>query len=794
LSISGLGTGLDDQQIISQLVAVEQQKVAAVQAQGTVEANALGSWSTIRSALSNLTTAEQALVQASDWQLLTGTSSDDSVATVSAGSGTMTGALSFTVNAIAQAGVVRSNNTIASLSDSVTSASTFLVAAGGGKLGFSSVASDANVALGSHTIEVTQSSAAAAKSGTTPLGASTVINGSDDTLQVVVNGTTYNLTLASGTYNAASLAAAVQQALTAASAAATATVGANGALSLATTGQGSAATIRVTGGNALAALGLTVDATALHGTDGIVTVDGGAAQTFGNTTPLLSGGTISLTAGTGHITATLAGGLQAGTMTGSVVSAGDGSLQSVVSAINNANAGVTAAAVQVGTNAYRLQIGATSSGAGNDPSIAASVFSATEVGGLTALSQGTDASITVGSGSGAYQITSSSNSMADVLPGVTVNLVSTSTDPVTVTVGHDETTLANDVQSIVNAANAVKSAITNATAYDPTSQNASPLTGDLTAERLSTDLYNAISGIVPGADPASPGVAGLSVDDNGNYTFDASAFATAYNADPAGVTTLFAQGGSSTSAAMSFVAATNATRSGTYAVNVTTAASQATSTSSGLPVVGTTIRAQVGGIAAAYTVQAGDTLASVAAGLNKAFSDQSNGLVAVVSGSNLQIHTANYGSQASMQVAWNGSTFATSTGTDVAGTINGVAATGFGQTLAAPQTDTTLAGLAIQVSGTQTGNIGTFTYTPGVAARLDQVIQDATDSSTGYITSAEQAHTDNETLISQRVVDMTDQVNQYQTRLQQQFASLEAVLAQLKNTGSFLSSQIATLS
>ena len=344
LSISGLGTGLDDQQIINQLVAVEQQKVTTVQALGTVEANALGSWSTIRSALSNLTTAEQSLVQASDWQLLTGASSDESVATVAAGSGTMTGALSFTVNAIAQAGVVRSNNTIASLSDNVTSASSFLVAAGGGKLGFSSVASDANVALGSHTIEVTQSSAAAAKTGTTPLAASTVINGSDDTLQVVVNGTTYNLTLAAGTYNAASLAAAVQQALTADSAAATASVGANGALSLATTGQGSAATIRVTGGNALAALGLTVDATSLHGTDGIVTVDGGAAQTFGNTTPLLAGGTISMSAGTGNITATLAGGLQAGTMTGSVVSSGDGSLQSVVSAINNANAGVTAAA------------------------------------------------------------------------------------------------------------------------------------------------------------------------------------------------------------------------------------------------------------------------------------------------------------------------------------------------------------------------------------------------------------------------------------------------------------------
>ncbi len=793
LTISGLGTGIDTQSIINQLVAVEQQKVTAIQAQGTIEQNALSTWSTIRGSLTNLTTAEQSLVHASDWQLLTASTSDSTIATATAGSGTITGALTFSVNSLAQSGVVRSTNTIASLSSHVTNASTFLVAAGGGKLGFSSLASNSAVSLGTHSIQVTQSSAAAVKNGGAPLGTSTTIDSSDNTLQVVVNGTTYNLVIAAGSYNAQTLAAAVQQALTAAGAPATATVGANGALTLTTTGEGSAANIRVTGGTALAALGLSIDAQALHGTDGIVTVDNGTAQTFGNTTPLVAGGTLSLVTGSGAITATLAGGLRAGTMSTAQVSAGDGSLQSVVSAINGANAGVTATAVQVGTNAYRLQIGAATSGAGNDPDIAASVFDPNVVGGLTTLSQGADASITVGSGTGAYQITSNSNSMANVLPGVTLNLVQQSTTPVTVTVGHDASTLADDVQKVVDAANAVKTALNNATAFDPSSQSASPLTGDLTVERLSNDLYHAMSDIVPSATPTSPGIAGLSVDKDGNFTFDKTAFTTAYNANPAGVTSLFAQGGTSTSPSLSFIAATQGTRAGSYAVNVTAAATQATSTSAGLPAVGTTIRARVGTTIAAYTVQSGDTLASVAAGLNSAFSAQNIGLVAAVNGSNLQINTARYGSQASMDVAWNGSSYVTTTGTDVAGTINGVAATGFGQTLAAPQTDSTLAGLAIQVTGSQTGAIGTFTYTPGIAARLDQVINDATDPVIGYITSAEQAHKDNETLINQRVVDMSDQVNQYQDRLKEQFAQLEAVLAQMKNTGSFLSSQISTL-
>jgi flagellar hook-associated protein 2 len=792
-TISGLGTGLDDEQIIDQLVAVEQQKVTNVQAQAAVEQSALSSWSTIRSTLSTLQTAEQALVNASDWQLLNATSSDTTVATVSAGSGTMTGSLTFSVNSLASAGVLRSTNTVSSLSSHVTNNSTMLVAAGGGQLGFSSLAATSNVTLGSHSIAVTQSSAAATKNGTSALAASTVIDNSDHTLKVVVNGTTYNVTIASGTYDAESLAAAVQQALTNAGAPIAATVNTAGGLSLSTTNEGSAATVRVTGGTALASLHLTTDASALHGTDGIVTVDGGAAQTFGNVTPLAAGGTVTLSAGTGTITATLAGGLRAGTVSGTQVSTGDGSLQSVVAAINSANANVTAAAIQVGTNAYRLQVAATNTGAGNDPNIASSDFDPAATGGLTVLTQGTDAAITVGSGTGSYEITSTSNQMANVLPGVTLNLVSQSTSPITVTVGHDGTSLANDVQSIVNALNSAKSTIDNATAYDTSTHQASPLTGDVTAERLESDLHDAVSNIVGGANPVSPGIAGISVDDDGNYTFDSTAFMTAYNADPSGVTKLFAQSGSATSGSLSFVSATNGTRSGTYAVNITAAASQGKTTSAGLPAVGTTIRAQSNGVTASYTVQAGDTLTTVAAGLNSAFAAQNTGLVASVSGSNLQINTARYGSQATMQVAWTGSTYTSYSGTDVAGTINGVAAQGFGQTLAAPQTDPTLAGLAINVTGTTTGNIGSLTYTPGIAARLDQTINDATDSLNGYITASENGHKANVQLIDDRVTQMSDSVNDYQNRLKNQFAQLEAVLAQMKNQSSFLSSEIAQL-
>ncbi len=75
-------------------------------------------------------------------------------------------------------------------------------------------------------------------------------------------------------------------------------------------------------------------------------------------------------------------------------------------------------------------------------------------------------------------------------------------------------------------------------------------------------------------------------------------------------------------------------------------------------------------------------------------------------------------------------------GADVAGTINGVTATGNGQALIAPPLDPSLGGLALTVTATIPGALGTFTYIPGIAARLDQAASDAIDFGTGSITTA----------------------------------------------------------
>ena len=794
VSIAGLGSGLDTNSIIDQLVAVEQSKIDAVTQNKLARTSELTSWATIRDKLGTLSSSAFALYHASDWQSVTATSSDTNTVAVTTGAGSMSGALQFTVDALATGGIVRSTNVLPSLATKVAADQGILVSAAG-KLGFASLASNDTVALGTHTIQVTQSSSAAIKLGTAALAASTVVSAANNTLQLTVNGATQTLTIASGTYDPTQMVAAIQAASDAAGMGVTYSLDPNGALKAATNGEGSSTSLRAqnTGSSILASLNWTADAQAITGTDGAVTVDGGAAQTFGAGSPIGPGATLALNVpGGGTITATVVNGLRSGTVTANNVSVGDGSLSAIVAAINAANAGVSATAVQVAANQYRLQLASNTSGAGSDPSIAASELDATNVGGFSTVTAGADAQITIGTGPGAYSITSSSNTMSGVLPGVTMTPKALSATPITVTVARDGNALADKVQKLVDAANGVKAAIDTATAYDAANKKASPLTGDSTARRVTQSLYGALAYTVAGSNPTSPGLAGVSVDKSGNFTFDRAKFVTAYTSDPDGMSRLFSRGGIATSGNVSFLAATDKTLEGTYAVNITTAAQQAF-TSRAVPGNGTTVSARIGSVTASYTVGSGDTATTVAAGLNSAFATQNLQLVAAVNGGTVEIRTASYGSNSKMDVDWTGGGYTTYAGTDVAGTINGVAATGNGQILTAPQTDPTLAGLALKIVATSTGSLGTFQYVRGIAGRAAAMIAQATDSLTGYITSSETGIKAVQTLLDKQIADMQDSLTSYQNRLKAQFTALDTAMSQLKSQQAWLQAQLAGL-
>jgi flagellar hook-associated protein 2 len=793
VALTGLGSGLDTNSIIAQLVALERQRITQVQTRATAQSNALTAYGTLRAKLTELRAAAQSLVKGTDWNLLTATSSDDDAVGVTATSGTFTGSMAFRVTALATSGAVRSANTITGLSTRVTTGSAIFVAAGGKQFGFSALTADDTVTTGSHSIVITQSSGGAKKVGAAALAASTVIDGSNNSLQLTVNGASATVNIAAGTYDRQQLATALQAALDAQGVGVTASVDSANMLQLATTSEGSAATLRITGGTAIAPLVLTTDASDNVGVDGKLTVDGGAVQTFGNVTALSAGTSVTIAAGAGNITGVISGGLRTGTLTGNQVNVGDGSLSSVVAAINSAKSGVTAAAVQVGTNIYRLQISSTTSGANGDPNIGLAEFDSAVVGSMTTLAQGADAQITVGSGAGQYTVTNSSNTISNLLPGLSLTLKQVTTSDVTVTLDRNADGLADKVQKIVDAANALRTEIDKATAYDASTKKASALTGDSTTRRLVSEINAAISAAVPGATPGSPGLAGVSVGKDGKFVFDRTKFIDAFRDDPTGMSKVFAQGATSTNGSVSLVSAGDRAIAGVYAMNITAAAEQATLLSSGLPGVGTTIRAKIGTLEGSYTVQSGDTLATAVAGLNTAFAAVGLGSNAVVAGANIRITASTYGSGTQLSVAWDGTNFVNDSGVDVAGTIGGVAGTGIGQQLTIPATDNTIGGISILYSGATTGAIGTLTYTPGLAQRTSSIANKATDSISGYLTSAENARKSQRDLINKQVESMEQRLTAYEDRLKRQFASLETALSNLKSQQSWLTGQISQL-
>lgn len=534
-SVDGLVTGLDTTSIISQLMAAEripQNQLLAKQATAKAEGSVL---SGIRSRYDAVKAAAQKLKSSSDWAKLTATSSSDLVS-VTADTGSITGSVSFTVTQRASAKSIYSTQTVSSLDAVVASGGSVFSARDHSSLGFSKL-SGTGLAVGPQDFQVTQESNAAVKAAGSALPSTATIDATNDGLVLSVNGTSHSLTLTHGTFSTATdLANSVRDAVSAVPGLTTqldVLINPLGQLEFVTKREGSAASVQLTGGTATTVLGMTTDAVAATGVDGVVSVNG-VATTISNTD---SGTVVSLGAGTGTISATLSGGLRLGTAAVEQVSYGTGSLQEVVSAINGAGgSGTKASIVQVAANSYRLQLTATETGASSAIDVNLAEF--TGLTGFTTLSNGADASIQV-AGMTPYSITSSTDTFKDVMPGVDITLNGTPVGSVTVNATRDVSAIADQLSGLVSAVNGVLGDMDSATSYDATNNTGSILTGNGTIRRARDALVESLVQTVAGSSLGSVGSAGVSIQKDGTFKFDSAAFTKQYEADPSEVERLF---------------------------------------------------------------------------------------------------------------------------------------------------------------------------------------------------------------------------------------------------------------
>ena len=505
---------------------------------------------------------------------------------------------------------------------------------------------------------------------------------------------------------------------------------------------------------------------------------------------LISANTVSATSATVAPSGTLT--LSKSDGSTSPIDVGSGTLAEVVAGINGAGAGITATAVQTSPGQYRLQVGASSTGD-------ASQFSLTGITGFSAmntLTAGANATIRVGSGANAYDVQSSTNTFSNVVSGISFTVSKETVSPVTVSSSVDPTTVSDQIGAIVTNANNLLSSIAANTAWDSTSKTGGPLLGDSTVRSLQQSILSIVGSV------AAPG---LSVTSAGQVAFDKDAFATAFKADPTavmgsyGASSTFATSSPSLTATATYSNATSSTAAGPYAVKVTSnaKAEQWQVVAPGTGIVGRLLSITRGSSTVSYTAQGGDTPETVAATLNTKLAQAGMGVGATTdAGGNLLFTATNAGTAGAFTAAIDGTGTATKTraGANIAGTIDGVTANGIGNILSVPvSSGSRAAGLSIAVSASDAdiassaGAIGTITYTPGLAQKLDKLFSDMSDSATGQLVTAQAQASAQVSTLQDAIDSWTTRLDSYRSMLSTKFTAMESALSGLKSQSTAMS-------
>jgi flagellar hook-associated protein 2 len=143
---------------------------------------------------------------------------------------------------------------------------------------------------------------------------------------------------------------------------------------------------------------------------------------------------------------------------------------------------------------------------------------------------------------------------------------------------------------------------------------------------------------------------------------------------------------------------------------------------------------------------------------------------------------------------WTDGAVAITAGVDVAGTINGEAATGSGQVLSGNSGDANVDGLVIKYTGSATGSIGTVKLTLGVAELFDRALFDMTDSFDGYIAFKQESLQDSIDSYTTQIEEMEARLERKREQLLNSFIKMELALQKIQSQSSWLAGQLTAAS
>jgi flagellar hook-associated protein 2 len=503
-------------------------------------------------------------------------------------------------------------------------------------------------------------------------------------------------------------------------------------------------------------------------------------------------------------------------------------LQGLADAVNAAGGDVKASVINDGSAApYRLLLTSAKTGAANAITVTnnLSAGSGADIDpAATTVQAASDASVTLGSGAGAITVSSGTNQVTNLIPGVSVNLLrADSAKPLTLSVTADTGGAATAVKDFVDSYNAVLGFIGDQTAFDASSGTVGKLLGNRDIGDLEADLSAVVTGSVPGLSSTANrlSVVGVTVGDDGKLTLDEGKLNAALSGSGgvslADVKRLFGLNGTSDTPGVDFAFGTSKTKpSGAGPVQVvvtspatraTAAATNALAASTLLDATNNTLLFKLNGkTSGGITLDPGAyTPAGLAALLQQkinADAGLAGGLVSVGldAGGKLTFTSQQYGSSSAVGFA-GGTALAAlgltgleaGTGQDVAGkfVVNGQTetATGSGQALTGTAGNPTTDGLQVKVSSS-TPATANLSVTQGLAGRLNAVLNNYLDAGHGRLKTVNddlQAQYDD---LGKSITKDTDALQQRKDDLTQRFADMETAVSSLKNIGASLAALI----
>jgi flagellar hook-associated protein 2 len=513
------------------------------------------------------------------------------------------------------------------------------------------------------------------------------------------------------------------------------------------------------------------------------------------------------------------------------LNAGDQSLTGIRDAINKAKLGVSASIVSDGSaTPYHLVITSDSTGASasmkigvagdgtNPPDPALAALLGYDPGGTQGLRQ-TSAAQSSHLNVNGIDVTSDSNNVGEAIQGLTLtvqDLGSTS-----LTVSRNSQAVTDGVNSFVKAYNDLNKTIASLTSFSADTKSGGPLQGDATVRSIQSTLRRALGTTLDdGGKLTTLSQVGIAFQKDGSLAVDSTKLNKAISDNFGDFGQLFAALGSASDGLVQFSASSAATKPGTYALNVTALATQGSLTSAA-PLTGSTVIApnttwsvtlnQTDPTTASKTqniaLPAGTynntqlaAMLRAAINGNTTFSGAGDVVeTAVDAAGKLTLSSSRFGSTSNIALtSLTGSAIsdifgaaAPAVGTDVAGTIGGVAATGSGQTLSAAP-GSAAAGMQLAITGGATGDRGTVTFSQGYAYQLNNLAASFIGTS-GLITGK----SDGINVSIKSVASQKDAFNarlaDVEKRFRAQFTALDTMLASMQSTSSYLTQQLAAI-